>query len=266
MVQQDIDPMAFPPTNEQFGITCIPGTIRLDCDFGGPMAISSEDASLPSTIYPTQLHLSKLKGKCNDVYTYLAAAQQTKFAVTPLHTKEEFTLYNKTVSCGGEGWCPQAGKPVFHKLATWWSSKADGKTIFYKLPEHLLAYHKKWTEGRNWSQSMVASEPQRQPHILHIQSGHHTAQVLDPASRDHPGIVLVPQTRSLQIIAQNEPDSIQFGRIPPIATSSSHQHHLPEGQGQGVASMDQQVNPLNNLLGVSFKSPKISMDQSQIAT
>jgi len=113
------------------------------------MSSSQDDTLAMVQIYPTKLHLSKLKGKCNDVYSYLATAQHTKFTVTPLHTKEEFLLYNNTVSHGGEPWCLQAGKPTFHKMATWWSSKANGKTIFYKLPEHFAIYHKKWVDKRN---------------------------------------------------------------------------------------------------------------------
>src|SRR5882762_8366201 len=189
MTQQDIDPLAFPPTDEQFGITCIPGVDHLNCDFGGPVMMLSENSINMAQIYPTQLHLSKLKGKRNDVYSYLATAQHTKFAVTPLHTKEEFALYNSTVSRGGEEWCREAGKPIFHKMATWWSSKADGKTIFYKLPEHLTVYHKKSVDQRNRSQSMVASEQQRQAHTSRVRSDHHSAQVLDPSPYNQPGVM-----------------------------------------------------------------------------
>jgi hypothetical protein len=188
--QPETDPLAFPPTQEQFGITCIPGKVRLDCDFNGPVMMPVQDTSLSvSHIYPMKLYLSKLKGKRNDVYSYLSAAQQTKYAVTPMHTKEEFKQYNDTVSRGGVEWCPQAGKPNFQKMATWWSGKADGKHIFYKLPEHLSAYHKKWLERRNQSQSLVASEPQRQQHSERIHSIHHISNVLCPAPREHPGLM-----------------------------------------------------------------------------
>jgi len=115
-----INPFAFPPTREQFGITCIPGINCLEFDFSGPAPILAEDASLSiMNVYPSTLHFSKLKGKRNDVYSYLAAAQHTKFAVTPLHTKEEYALYADVVAQGGDQWCPQSGKPVFHKFATW---------------------------------------------------------------------------------------------------------------------------------------------------
>ena len=98
-------------------------------------------------------------------------------------------MHNDTVSCGGVEWCSHAGKPVFHKLATWWSGKADGKHIFYKLPEHLLVYHKKWLEWKNQSQSLVASEPQRQHHSECIHSIHHISHVLDPAPCGQPGLM-----------------------------------------------------------------------------
>ena len=136
---QDMDPLDFPQTEEQFGITCIPSTTRLQCDFNGPAVISSSDESEDSSpsisrIYPLQLCLSKLKGKRNGVYTYLAAAQKTLFAVTPLHTKNEFKLFNDSVKNGGH-FCASESQPNFHQMAAWWSSKADGKTIFYKLAE-----------------------------------------------------------------------------------------------------------------------------------
>ena len=65
---QDTDPLDFPQTEEQFGITCIPSTTCLQCEFNGSAVISSSDGLQDfspsiSCIYPLQLHLSKLKGK-----------------------------------------------------------------------------------------------------------------------------------------------------------------------------------------------------------
>jgi len=92
----------------------------LEFDFSGPAPIFADDASLNiMNVYPSKLHPSKLEGRQDGVYSYLAAAQHTKFAVTPLHTKEEYALYTDVVAQGGEQWCPQSGKPVFHKFATW---------------------------------------------------------------------------------------------------------------------------------------------------
>jgi hypothetical protein len=273
MAQQDIDPMAFPMTHEQFGITCIPGTVHLDCDFGGPMVISSQDAVVStSQIYTMKLHLSKLKGRHSDVYCYLATAQQTRFAVTPLHTEDEFKLYNDTVSRGGEEWCPQAGKPIFHKMSAWWSSKADGKTIFYKLPEHLTAYHKKWVDRRNQSQSMIASEPQRQQHTRRIQSTHHIAQVLDPAPYNQPGVAQPIQVPPPLIRINSEWNEPGPSALPAAAILPNHPHSILEGLAQEIISGEADPLPASNHMpiapAITFRTPilSISSDQPQTPT
>lgn len=186
----DSDPLSFAQTEEQFGIPSIPTALRIACDFGGPEPVgqSQDSALVVSHIYPTQLHLSKLKGTRADIYTYLAAAQKTKFAMTPLHTNEEFSLFNQSVNAGG-AWSVSQRQPNFGRMATWWSSKANGKTIFYKLPEYLASYHKKWLNRRQVKESLVASELQRRPIQRRIHSDKHSAQVLTAASRNRPGIV-----------------------------------------------------------------------------
>ena len=117
----------------------------------------------------------------------MAHAQNTKYAVTPLHTTEEYDLFHKAVSVGGE-WCPSQGKPNFELMARWWSSKADGKHIFYKLSEHLSTYYKIWSDQHQKTQSMIMSKPQRQVHEKRIRSSAYVSHVLPPAKRHQPGI------------------------------------------------------------------------------
>ena len=119
----------------------------------------SQDSML--SVYPSGLHLSKLKAKQKDVYAYLANAQHTKFAVTPIHTAEEFKLFHQSVSVGGEFSVPNS-KPNFDLMAAWWSSKADRITIFYKLHEHLANHYKTWLEQRKEIESMIVIQPQWQ--------------------------------------------------------------------------------------------------------
>jgi hypothetical protein len=212
-----------------------------------------------------KLHLSKLKGKRNDVYSYLAAAQQTKFAVTPIHTKEEFKLYNDTVSRGGVEWCLQAGKPIFHKMATWWSGKADGKYIFYKLPEHLSVYHKKWLERRNQAQSLVASEPQRQQHSERIHSIHHISNVLNPAPQDHPGMMQQESSERFQMITNNDDldQSVNMELAPEFQNEQSFQltdlgQSVVAGPSQIITDTDinpQLVHSLPPAVAVKFRAP-----------
>jgi len=64
-------------------------------------------------------------------------------------------------------------------------------------------------DGRNRSQSIVASEPQRQAHTHRIQSEYHIAHVLDPAPCNQPGVISIPHTavgssQSAGDLAQNE--------------------------------------------------------------
>ena len=143
-VLQDTDPLNFALTKEKFGVTAIPPMARLANEF---FSASLSDIDISVNEHSNKLWLSKLTGRRKDVYGFLAHAQQTKYAVTPLHTKEEYDLFHKAVSVGGE-WCPAHGKPNFEHMARWWSTKADGKNIFYKLSEHLSTYFKIWSERR----------------------------------------------------------------------------------------------------------------------
>ena len=124
----------------------------------------------------------KITGKWKDVYGFLAHAQQTKYAVTLLHTTEEYDLFHKAVLVGGE-WCPIHGKPNFDLMAQWWSSKADGKNIFYKLFEHLTTYDKSWSDHQQENQTLVISKPQHEAHEKIIWSSAYVSHVLPPAKR-----------------------------------------------------------------------------------
>jgi hypothetical protein len=50
------------------------------------------DAHEDLGIYPTKLLFSQLQGKQKNIYEYLPNAQQTKYAVIPLHTEDEYNL------------------------------------------------------------------------------------------------------------------------------------------------------------------------------
>ena len=142
LIGPDTNPLDFSPTSEKFGIAMISSDTRVNCNFMG-----SDLQIQPSIqpVYTTKLHLSKLCGSQKDVYTFLSKAQETKFAVTPIHTKEEFELFFKAVSPGCN-WCTR-NKPQFEQMAYsgWWSGNANGKTIFYKLPEHLSTHYAKFS-------------------------------------------------------------------------------------------------------------------------
>ena len=141
----------------------IPPMLRLAHEF------FSSNSNPVISDYSNALWLSKLTGKQKNVYEFLAQAQGTKYAVTPLHTTKEYDLFYKAVSVGGQ-WCPVRGKPNFDLMAKWWSEKAKGKTIFYKLSEHLSTYYKSWSERQQENQTMVISKSHRESHEKRIQS------------------------------------------------------------------------------------------------
>jgi hypothetical protein len=97
-----------------------------------------------------------LKEKRTNIYEYLAAAQRTKFSVVPMHTIQEFQLFNTSVSLHSN-WFSPAQDPNFEAMATWWSVKADGKTIFYKMHELLENHYKKWTGKKRENENMMNS-------------------------------------------------------------------------------------------------------------
>src|SRR6266446_5174597 len=114
-------------TTQRFGIAAIPPMTRIANEF-----FAHPNADLQIDFASNRLWLSRLIGKRKDNYAFLAFAQQTKYAVTPLHTEDEFDLFHKAVSPGGE-YASAYGLPNFDQMVWWWSEKANGKTIFYKL-------------------------------------------------------------------------------------------------------------------------------------
>ena len=131
-------------------------------------------------------------------------------------------------------------------MAAWWSGQADGKTIFYKLPEHLSTYHKKWLERRNISQSMVASEPMRQPNTRRIRSRLHIAQVLNPATQAHPGVFSTAENIVVQqsyLEGQDRPE-ISSTDIPDSPDAQDCEVLHPE---QSIASGSSHGSGLHNI-------------------
>lgn len=182
----DTSPLSFASTQEQFGITSIPLTLRAKNNFLGS---DSELFAVDKGIYPSRLHLSALKSKRDSIYAYLADAQKTQYAVTPVHTQKEFDLYHKALSPGGDYFSANK-KPDFDRMARWWSSHADGKDIFYKLKEHLESHFKTWETSRNTHVSLVASKDQRALNLKRTRSKTHIAHVLPAAKRSAPGVII----------------------------------------------------------------------------
>jgi hypothetical protein len=112
-----------------------------------------------------------LKEKRTNIYEYLAAAQKIKFSVVPMHTSQEFQLFNTSVSLHSN-WFSPAQDPDFEAMAAWWLGKADGKTIFHKIHELLENDYKKWTgkkrENENMMSTVIHPPMIRHHHLIHF--------------------------------------------------------------------------------------------------
>ena len=263
---QETDPLQFAQTDEKFGIVDIPPMLRVQNNFSGPEIITpDEEIENPgfqpslSHVYPMKLHLSHLKGKQRDVYTYLAAAQQTRFAVTPVHKEAEYKLFHAAVSVGGTWFTPR-GEPNFDAMSQWWSHKANGTTIFYKLREHLSTYYKTWTEHQHRLLSLVGSEKQRLPNTHRIKSTKHSATVLGAASRQHPGV----QADEGPLITLSNVESIEaeeyspdFGNMEGVqATSSVFPQEVFSAQIQQPSTAREPAKLVFSQMDISWSGPR----------
>ncbi|TCD61520.1 hypothetical protein EIP91_008291 [Steccherinum ochraceum] len=86
----------------------------------------------------------------------LALRQGTQYAVLPIHTAAERALFRCMITQLGEN--DQSRAPNWQALATRWSGHCDGRTIFYKLPEHLRAHWKSWMDIVNEKSSVSISQ------------------------------------------------------------------------------------------------------------
>ena len=75
-------------------------------------------------------------------YAFLAKRQHSKYAIVPVHTAEERKYFRDLLVQNPSN----AVEPDWKQLSRVWCLKADGKSIFYKTPEHLRGYYNTWQE------------------------------------------------------------------------------------------------------------------------
>jgi len=86
-----------------------------------------------------------------------------------------------SISLHGD-WFSPAQDPDFEAMAAWWSGKAEGKTIFYKMHEHLQNHYKKWTGKKRDNENTMNSLHKRKKNQERIQAPSYAAEVLEPFS------------------------------------------------------------------------------------
>ncbi|THU95851.1 hypothetical protein K435DRAFT_859116 [Dendrothele bispora CBS 962.96] len=165
-------------------------------------------------IYPSGLHTSRLSGKSKDVCGYLAHVQGVRYAVTTVHTKEEYELFHGAVKAGGQCFA-SLQKPDFMSMVKWWSEQAERgakNDIFYKLPEHLEHYYTIWDQYRKIRQILIESQTQRQPHHDHVYApaANYVSHTLAPAKPLHSGTQFQQNDEAILV---NDPASCQMGNM-----------------------------------------------------
>ncbi|KAG2212561.1 hypothetical protein INT45_005348 [Circinella minor] len=83
---------------------------------------------------------SNQKGR---MYKYIASRLKTKYAVTPIHTRQELVLFSNIIPRNTD--IPIDWK---QKVQQWNSNHANGNDIFYKTPEILKSHYKSWLSGQ----------------------------------------------------------------------------------------------------------------------
>ncbi|KAF9000804.1 hypothetical protein BDZ89DRAFT_1170255 [Hymenopellis radicata] len=126
----------YEPTTEVFGILPIPSGVQTASD------ILPYDPSDP----PKK-------------YAYLARRQGTRFAVLNVTTEDEKRAFSSKMR-SNEAFSGEAG-PLWARAVKHWNHDADGKTVFYKLEEHLKTQYSNWKRLTNVKHTKLATYDSR---------------------------------------------------------------------------------------------------------
>ncbi|KAK9469327.1 hypothetical protein V1512DRAFT_256000 [Lipomyces arxii] len=96
---------------------------------------------------------------------YLAKRQKCKYAVIPVYSKEERYLFVQLI----------IDRPVttldFNVLAVAWNSYADGRSVFYKMPEHLRVYYQLICEAASSSSNTYVADADMSSNSVYTEFG-----------------------------------------------------------------------------------------------
>ncbi|KAG6836301.1 hypothetical protein H0H93_009317 [Arthromyces matolae] len=118
-------------------------------------------------------------------HQYLAQRQGTRIAILPVHTSDERSIF-KLLIVEQNGLFSGVNEPKWFQVAERFNSHANGLTIFYKLPEQLKAFWKKWQENSN-EKSSISINQAAFDNIVHTLSL--SSSSLMPVATGHPQAV-----------------------------------------------------------------------------
>lgn len=159
----------------------------------------------------------------------------------------------------------------FQQMATWWTTQADGKETFYKLPEHLELHFKKIVENQDQTATIALHENVLASSTACINSAMHQSKVLPPMTRQSL-IALATDANQFSSESQRQPrlqPPIQ-SLVPHSQMSQQLQHRMPStfpppphmpwmSQSPPFASQMPWAGPPSNFNFGSFHSHSLSM-------
>ena len=119
--------------------------------------------------------------------SFVQARQHTRYAVLPIHTSEERSLFRTLVAASFEN--VPTNNISWTEVAKQWNAQSsiDGKNIFYKYPEYLRSWHRKWVEYENRKKNLERTKEIRQQCLQNIPRGSDTSAIA-PSPRPLPSI------------------------------------------------------------------------------
>lgn len=133
--------------------------------------------------------LTHLSTAPHSTYAYLREWQQTAHPVVPIHTPDEYALFNELLATNafnirGARAPPasQTAKSInFEKLTLWWNQvvhKRPNQKLFYKIPQLLERHHKVWAAYRAEKATLLNSARERKAITDLLNDSTRRAQVL----------------------------------------------------------------------------------------
>ncbi|KAF5323995.1 hypothetical protein D9611_008386 [Ephemerocybe angulata] len=131
------------PTKERLGILTIPDNIRLE-------------AGIAEHAPDIAIHAPRRD------FEYLARIQNTRKAVLPVHTTEEYELFDDLMK-SSSAFNSRSRGPVWKLAVRVWNERADmSPKIFYKLIEHLKTHYALWNTNVGIRSTLSMSSSIRQ--------------------------------------------------------------------------------------------------------
>jgi hypothetical protein len=149
---------SFRRSNESFGICPLPlEEMRLIGMQPSESLSPNEDDGLLGLRVSTRLSLDQSPKANASQYTFLAKWQQTRYAIVPVHTKQEKALF-RSLLLEFTGEDANVDDRTWREFAVHWHRNADGRNVFYKTTEHLKSYYTQWKAYRNVQRSIYLNQ------------------------------------------------------------------------------------------------------------